>query len=924
VKPALPPDLLRAALSAAAAAPAFLVLPLLAPSPALAQTGGPDAFGYSYAPTAYDFVPIASVGTALNLTDEAETNQTLPFSFPWYGDSYTQIRIGANGGIRMLGSSNGNISSGGCIPGIQSDPDLAVFWDDLDPGSAGDVYVWNDTAGGRYVVSWEGVPHYDESDTLTIDVQAQLFPSGVVEFHYQDVDFGDPDFDGGASAGIGIQDKVHGQQGNGNALSVSCNTNSIASGTALVFSICDDVDGDGYTDSACGGTDCDDADASVYPGAVELCNAADDDCDPSTPDGVPEICNGLDDDCDGVPGGDEIDGDGDGSLACADCDDANSAVHPGAEELCDGIDDNCDGQTGLSFTTPAWDGSTSGDERLRGDIFLADEDTLLQSFEMELDADGGDSLTFAVYASATVGGTFTLVTSAASSAGSSGYQFHPSPALNVPLSAGTYYALVVHWTEDIGYRYDQNAALPVDYGALTLSSSATYGGATLPASFSPNPQGAAYRLTVHLDSEADGDLDGSPACADCDDAEPLSFPGNTEVCDAIDNDCDGVIPPEEADADGDGSPICEPDCDDSDPSVFPGNPEICDEADQDCDGEIDEGFDQDADGVSACDGDCDDGNAAVFPGAPEICDGLDDDCNGLPDADPAGEVDFDGDAWLSCADCDDVNPAVFPGADEHCNGRDDDCDGVLPGEEADADADGFAACEGDCDDGDASVFPGAEEACDGVDGDCDGVVPDDETDADGDGAAPCGGDCDDDDPAVFPGAPELCNDADDDCDGTVEDEDADEDGDGSSPCDGDCDDGEPAFFPGAEEICDGLDGDCDGAVPEDEADGDGDGFLACDGDCDDSEPGVNPEGLEDNAEACNDTLDNDCDGDADIRESDCDGLAEAPEPVLSGSGCSCKDSLAGGGGGRSVGLLLVLGLASGWRRSRGRSTHQDP
>ena len=122
--------------------------------------------------------------------------------------------------------------------------------------------------------------------------------------------------------------------------------------------VCADVDGDGTADSSCGGTDCNDNDASVYPGATETCN------------GVDDNCNGTVDDNPVDPSTFYADTDGDsyGNLsspttACTlpagyvvdstDCKDEDATIHPGATETCNGVDDNCDGQIdeGLSLNT---------------------------------------------------------------------------------------------------------------------------------------------------------------------------------------------------------------------------------------------------------------------------------------------------------------------------------------------------------------------------------------------------------------------------------------------------------------------------------------------------------------------------------------------------------------------------------------------
>jgi hypothetical protein len=227
----------------------------------------------------------------------------------------------------------------------------------------------------------------------------------------------------------------------------------------------------------------------------------------------------------------------------------------------------------------------------------------------------------------------------------------------------------------------------------------------------------------------------------------------------------------DGDLDGDGVADLD-DCAPLDPNVFPGAPEVCNDLDDDCDGATDETFDLDGDGFLADEADCramgvvtdcDDTDAFVNPGAPEACDGVDNDCSGAADE----AWDEDGDGVSPCGgDCDDDDPTRSPIATEVCDGRDNDCDDEAD-EGFDADGDAVSTCRGDCDDTDARVYPGAVEVCDGVDNDCDEATSE-EGDLDGDGITHCDGDCDDNNAAALPGGVEVCDEADNDCNGATD------------------------------------------------------------------------------------------------------------------------------------------------------------
>ncbi|MCA9491532.1 MAG: putative metal-binding motif-containing protein, partial [Myxococcales bacterium] len=162
-------------------------------------------------------------------------------------------------------------------------------------------------------------------------------------------------------------------------------------------------------------------------------------------------------------------------------------------------------------------------------------------------------------------------------------------------------------------------------------------------------------LDPYDDADADGVCDSDDRCAGVDDFGPdRDFDGWPDACD----DCPDTWSELQGDFDGDGfGDAC--DCRVGNAAVNPGAVEVCNGIDDDCNGEIDDGVtdaiavwrDADGDGQgdpaapsAVCeptagfvtnDNDCDDGSADAKVGGTEVCDGLDNDCDGVVDPDCA-------------------------------------------------------------------------------------------------------------------------------------------------------------------------------------------------------------------------------------------------------------------------------------------------
>ncbi len=573
-----------------------------------------------------------------------------------------------------------------------------------------------------------------------------------------------------------------------------------------------DADGDGYVATQAAGDDCDDNDVNTHPGATEFADGRDNDCDGSIDenlsttdddgDGYAESdgdCNdydaathpgaedvpydGVDQDCDGADLTD-VDGDGyPGGLEGTDCNDEDALTWPGAQEIpYDGVDQDCDGADLDDVDGDGTPGGPGGPDCDDGDPFAYPEASEVPYDGIDQDCDGADlddvdGDGFA--ASSTEQGT---------DCNDADDTIHPD-------------------ADETCDGIDNNCDDIVDTDAVdrqTFYVDGDHDGFGDP--------GAPVEACAETDTWIPDDRDCDDTDAYINPEAQETCDGVDNDCDsAVDED---LLTPFYRDADGDGygdpdtvleacsapggyttSPT---DCDDNAAAVFPGADEVCNEIDDNCDGAVDEDQqntyyrDADQDGygdssqfVLACspppgyvsdDTDCRDTNDAIHPGALEYCDGVDDDCDGAIDEGVLETfyLDDDGDGYggnftsldacvapegyvLSNTDCDDNDPNVHPGATELCDEAltDENCNGLYNDQDPttaqasmtsfypDADGDGhgdegdegtlycsaptgggvvWVTSNDDCDDTRATAHPGADELPNGLDDNCNGEI----------------------------------------------------------------------------------------------------------------------------------------------------------------------------------------------------------
>ena len=348
------------------------------------------------------------------------------------------------------------------------------------------------------------------------------------------------------------------------------------------------------------------------------------------PGATEDTCTDTEDyNCDGVVA--FTDADNDGSPACLDCDDEDRRRTPGAAEVCDGVDNDCDD--------------------------LIDEE-IGRRWYRDADADGYGVSEDGVRSCEAPAGYVARVGDC-----------DDTTDLRTPSRPEV--------CDDI----DNNCDAVVD-GELSVDRQRFY------ADRDGDGQGDPRAATIEACDAPDGYVTDARDCRDNDDNV---FVGAIEVCDGIDNNCDGVTDTDavdrvtlfvDADADTWGNAAVSR-------ITCPGP------------------------GFTARSGDCDDTRGNVFPGASDpIADGLDQDCSGTESC----LFEVDGDGYVS-ADADYIET-------ENLN-----CSGMIACPAGVAPLPGIGMCflnDGslpgiDCDDRDASRSPAATELfADGVDSDCDG------------------------------------------------------------------------------------------------------------------------------------------------------------------------------------------------------------
>ena len=498
-------------------------------------------------------------------------------------------------------------------------------------------------------------------------------------------------------------------------------------------------------------------------------------CDAVAGEPTDELCSGEDDDCDGTidegfGGGEACETDGvgvctAGTTVCQDGDVVCVADATPSDEVCDGLDNDCDGETdetedGSALTQGCYEGAegtegvgscVAGRQTCEGGVFGACVGQVLPGTEIcdgvdndcnaaEDDVEGG--------CACLPGEERDCYTGPEGTAGVGACQIGSQTCLEDGSTFGPCDGEVVPEAEVCATR-DQDLDCDGDTDDVS---------------------GTGESCTVGVGACA---VEGTTVCGagDMVACDAVAGEPGVEICDGIDNDCNGVVDdvPTLGDAcsvgvgacEADGVRVCDLDAQAVVCDAVAGTPEAetCDGIDNNCSGTIDDvptlgdacsvGVGAcEADGVRVCDLDAEAVVCDAVAGTPEAetCDGIDNNCNGTVDDVPTlgdacsvgvGACEADGvrvcDLNAEAVVCNAV--AGTPEA-ETCDGIDNNCNGTIDDVPTlgQACSVGVGACEADgtrvCDlDAEAVVCNAVAgtprtETCDGVDNNCNGTIDD--------------------------------------------------------------------------------------------------------------------------------------------------------------------------------------------------------
>ncbi|TVZ59433.1 putative secreted protein (Por secretion system target) [Flavobacteriaceae bacterium MAR_2010_105] len=477
-----------------------------------------------------------------------------------------------------------------------------------------------------------------------------------------------------------------------------------------------DADGDGYSNIV----DCDDNNASIYPGATEIVG-----------NGIDENCDGLyewyqDNDADGygslvvVQSSNSSPGAGESNVS-TDCNDGDPSINPGATDIvANGIDENCDGMFqwyqdndvdgyGSSVVVQSSNSSPGvGESNVSTDC--NDGDPSINPGATDIVANGIDENCDGIFQwyqdnDGDGYGTTVVVQSSNSSPGAG--------ESNVSTDCN-----------------DGDAS--INPGATDIVANGIDEDCDGMFQWYQDNDGDGYGSAVVVQSSNSSPGAGeSNVSTDCNDGDASIHPGATDiVANGIDENCDGMFQwYQDNDGDGYGTTVVvqssnsspgagesnvSTDCNDGDASINPGATDIvANGIDENCDGMFQWYQDNDGDGYGSAvvvqssnsspgagesnvSTDCNDGDASIHPGATDIvANGIDENCDGMFQ----WYQDNDGDGYGTTVvvqssnsspgagesnvstDCDDTNSSVNPGMTEvPDNGLDDDCNPTTPDE----------------------------------------------------------------------------------------------------------------------------------------------------------------------------------------------------------------------------------------------------